>query len=92
VGAYLDEIAQARMLEYICNLNGVKPVLSTPKGIEVCQRVKPDGERVFIVINHQPVEKKLLVPWNAHEHLSGFSGKGQVTLEPFGVVVLTKKE
>ena len=92
MGAFLDKIAQERMLEYICDLNGVKPVLSTPRGIEVCQRVTRDGKKVFSVINHQPVEKKLLVPWNANEHLSGFSGKGQVTLEPYGVVLLTRKE
>jgi len=92
VGAYLDEIAQARMLEYICDLNRVKPVLTTPRGIEVCQRITRDGEKVFIVINHQPIEKKILIPWSAHEYLSGFSGKGQVTLEPYGVVVLMKKE
>jgi hypothetical protein len=92
VGAYLDEIAQARMLEYICNINGVKPLLKTPPGVEVCQRLTPDGKNVLIVINHQPVEKKFLIPWSAHEHLSDFSGKGQVTLEPYGVVILTKKD
>jgi beta-galactosidase len=92
VGVYLDEIAQARMLEYICDLNGVKPVLTTPRGVEVCQRVTPDGQKVFIIINHQPIEMKVLIPWGAHDHLSGFAGKGQVTLEPYGVVVLTKEE
>jgi len=92
VGVYLDEITQARMVAYICNINGIKPVLTTPRGIEVCQRVTRDGEKVFIVINHQPIEKKILIPWSAQELLSGFSGKGQVTLEPYGVVVLMKKE
>ncbi|MFC1997836.1 beta-galactosidase trimerization domain-containing protein, partial [Chloroflexota bacterium] len=90
VGAYLDDISQARMLEYICDINRVKPVLTTPKGVEVCQRVTRDGEKVFIVINHQPVKKKVMIPWSAHEFLSGFSGKGLVTLEPYGVVVLQK--
>jgi beta-galactosidase len=92
VGAYLDENAQARMLEYICDLNGVKPVLTTPRGIEVCQRVTLEGEKVLNVINHQSTEKKVLIPWSARELLSGFSGKGQVTLEPYGVVVLMKIE
>jgi beta-galactosidase len=92
VGAYLDEIAQARMLEYICDLNGVKPVLTTPRGIEACQRVTSDGKKVYILINHHPYEKTVLIPWSAHELLSGYSGKGQVTLEPYGVVLLMKTE
>ncbi len=92
VGAYLDEIAQTRMLEYICDLQMIKPVMTTSRGVEVCQRVTTEGQKVFVVINHQPTEKKVLIPWAAREHLSGFAGKGQVTLEPYGVVVLTKEE
>jgi beta-galactosidase len=92
VGAYLDDIAQNRMLEYICDINMIKPVLTTSRGVEVCQRTTPEGQQVYIVINHQPREVKILIPWAAREHLSGFSGKGQVTLEPYGVVVLTKTE
>jgi beta-galactosidase len=92
VGVFLDEIAQARMLKYICNLNRIDAVMETPHGVEVCQRVTPDGQRVFIVINHQPTEAKVLVPWPARDHISGFTGKGEVVLEPYGVVVLTKEE
>jgi beta-galactosidase len=92
VGAYLDEIAQTRMLEYICSINGIKPLLDTPKGVEVCQRLTKDGQKVFIVINHQPVENKIDIPWPAKELLSGFSGTGEVILEPYGVVVLLKLE
>ncbi len=92
VGAYLDDLAQERMLNYICDLQMIKPVLTTPRGIEVCQRVTPGGKKVFIVINHQPTEKNVLIPWAAREHLSGFAGKGQVKLDPYGVVVLTKEE
>lgn len=92
VGAYLDEIAQARMLEYICDLNMIKPVLMTSHGVEVCQRVTPEGQKVYIVINHQQTETKVLIPWPARDHISGFSGKGQITLEPYGVVILTKEE
>lgn len=47
---------------------------------------------MFIVINHQATEKKILIPWTAHEFLSGYSGKGQVSLDPYGVVVLMKEE
>lgn len=92
VGVHLDEIAQTRMLDYICDLNGIKPILTTPSGVEVCQRVTPDGQKVFIVINHQASEKKVLIPWAARDHISGFSGKGFLALEPYGVVILTREE
>jgi len=92
VGTYLDENAQARMLTYITDLRKIKPLMSTPKGVEVCQRVSPNGEKIYLVINHQASEKKVPIPWAAHEHLSGFSGKGQLTLAPYGIAVLTKAE
>ena len=91
VGTYLDEFAQARMLEFICNINRVKPVLETPKGVEVCSRVTREGKEVLIVINHQSYEQKIMIPWAAHDFLSGYSGKGQVKLGPYGVVVLMKE-
>jgi beta-galactosidase len=91
VGTYLDEFAQARMLEFICNINRVKPVLETPKGVEVCSRVTREGKEVFIVINHQSYEQKIMIPWAAHDFLSGYSGKGQVKLGPYGVVVLVQE-
>jgi len=91
VGAFLDEFAQARMLEYICNISRVKPVLETPKGVEVCSRVTSEGKEVLIVINHQSYEQKIMIPWVAHDFLSGYSGKGQVKLGPYGVVVLMQE-
>jgi beta-galactosidase len=92
VGSYLDENAQARMLTYITELQKIKPLMSTPPNVEVCQRVTPTGRKVYILINHQSVEKKIQIPWAAREHLSGFSGKGQLTLAPYGVAVITKAE
>ncbi|MFN2235376.1 MAG: Beta-galactosidase C-terminal domain, partial [Anaerolineales bacterium] len=83
--------AQARMLEYICNISRVKPVLETPKGVEVCSRVTSEGKEVLIVINHQSYEQKIMIPWVAHDFLSGYSGKGQVKLGPYGVVVLMQE-
>ena len=91
VGTYLDEFAQARMLEFICNINRVKPILETPKGVEVCSRVTREGKEILIVINHQSHEQKIMIPWPAHDYLSGYSGKGQVKLGPYGVVVLMQE-
>ena len=64
----------------------------TPRGVEVCQRITPEGQKVFILINHEVSPKKVAIPWEAHEYLSGFTGKGQLTMAPYGVAILTKTE
>jgi len=92
VGAYLDENAQSKLLEHICAILRIKSVMVTPRGVEACQRITPDDQKVFILINHEITPKKVSIPWEAHEHLSGFAGKGQLTLAPYGVAVLTKTE
>ena len=92
VGAYLDENAQSKFLEHVCAVNGIKSLMVAPRGVEVCQRITPEDEKVFILINHEVTPKKVTIPWEAHEHLSGFTGKGQLTLTPYGVAILTKEE
>jgi beta-galactosidase len=90
VGAYLDEHAQAKMLKYICRVKKVQALMETPPGLEVCRRVRPDGEAVYILINHRSDPKLVPIPWAATEHLSGFSGKGSLKIAPYGVTVLTQ--
>lgn len=90
VGVYLDEHANSELLGHICKIAKVKPLLETPRGVEVCRRVTPGGEKVYIVINHEISSKKVRIPWEAYEHLSGNTGKGDLTLAPYGVAVLTE--
>jgi beta-galactosidase len=90
VGTYLDENAQAKLLEHICKIARIKPVLDTPRGVEACQRVTPEGQTVYILINHEVGSKKVNIPWEANEHLSGGTGKGELTLAPYGIAILTE--
>ncbi len=92
VGAYLDDNAQAKLIQHVCTIRNIKPVMDTPGGVEVCQRETPDGQQVYLVINHQNHPQVVTIPWEAHEHLSGGSGKGDLTLSPYGVAILTKVE
>jgi beta-galactosidase len=92
VGTYLDEISQAILMEHICNLARIKSLMDTPRGVEVCQRVSPEGEKIFILINHEVSPKEISIPWEAYEHLSGGTGKGELTLAPYGVAILTKAQ
>jgi beta-galactosidase len=90
VGTYLDEISQGILMEHIWKISAIKPLMVTPRGVEVCQRVTPEGEKISILINHQLSPKEISIPWEAHEHLSGVTGKGDLTLAPYGVAILTR--
>jgi beta-galactosidase len=92
VGAYLDDGAQNKLLEHICKIMQVKPIIETPSGVEACQRVTPNGQDIYLLINHEVSPKKVSIPWEAHEHLSGGTGKGELTLAPYGIAILTKAE
>ena len=90
VGAYLDEAAQQALLDHIVTLAGIRPVLETPGGVEARKRVNAQGQEVWIVINHERVEKQMHLPWPAQEHLSGQGVNGDLSLGPYGVAVLTR--
>jgi beta-galactosidase GanA len=68
----------------------LKPLIDTPKGVEVCRRTNPSGLDIFIVINHEKSEQAFPLPWMAMEHLSGRPVTTDLKLAPYGVAVLTK--
>jgi beta-galactosidase len=90
IGVYLDEAAQHALVKRIAKLAAVGPVLETVAGVEARQRIRPDGERITFVINHEPEAKSIVLPWPAHEHLSGQSLTGDLNLAPYGVAILTE--
>jgi beta-galactosidase len=91
IGAYLDDQAQTDLFEHICGVVGIKPLMFAPRGVEICQRVTLEGHITYLLINHQNSPKMVTLPWAAREHLSGFTGKGELTLSPYGVAILTKE-
>ena len=92
VGAYLDDAAQTAFMNKVIETVRIRPLLETPPGVEVCQRLTSEGEPVWILINHQQQEQEVHIPWMAHEHIGNFQGAGALTLSPYGVAVLTKLE
>ncbi len=91
VGAWLDEASQQRLMDDIVKSAGVESVMECPVGVEARKRVSTQGDEVFIVINHERTEKKVNLPWPAHEHLTG-SDMHKLKLESYGVAVLTSVE
>jgi len=84
VGACLDESSQQKLMDDIVESAGVQPIMETPVGVEVRKR----GE-VFIIINHEQIDKKVSLPWQAREHLSG-RDVHDLELEPYGVAIVTR--
>jgi len=91
VGAWLDEASQQKLMDDIVKSAGVESVMECPLGVEARKRVNARGDEIFIVINHERTEKKITLPWPAHEHLTESDAR-KLKLEPYGVAVLTRVE
>jgi beta-galactosidase len=94
IGAVLDEISMAIILDRIALMGSVKTVMAFPKGVilpglEVCKRISQDGKEVYILINHDKLEKKVPVPWPAKEYFTGSSGTGEFKIGPYGVAIMS---
>jgi beta-galactosidase len=90
LGACLDEGSMPIFLERMIKMANILPALKTPAGLEACKRVRPDGQEVFILINHEFNVRQIELPWEADEHISGQRLSGKSRLMPYGVAVLTK--
>jgi beta-galactosidase len=90
VGAYLDDAAQQALLDHIATLAGIRPALGTPSGVEAHKRMNAQGREIWIVINHERMEKQVPLAWPAQEHLGGHAVNGNLSLGPYGVAVLTR--
>ncbi len=89
VGASLDEGSLERELWSILQEAGIRPVMSTPVGVEACRRLGKDGEEITILVNHSRMAQRVPLPWPAREHILLRTVVKGITLEPYGVAVLT---
>ena len=66
---------------------GLTPLLKVPENIEVAMRQK-EGEKVYILLNHQnsPVRLQFYKPM--HDFLTGNNITGNYDLPPYGVLVI----
>lgn len=90
VGAYLDTAAQQKLTGYFLTAAGI-PSIESPHGVEIRTRVRPDGEEIYIVINHNRSETKIRLPWAGHEHVRGDAVRGTLSLPACSVAVLTRE-
>lgn len=91
-GAYLDDAAQDSFIARLLQNCALRPQMEMPEGIEIGRRMTVDGQEAVILINHKPTGQDITLPWPAFEHLNRLSLEGEITLGPYGVLVLTKEE
>lgn len=89
IGAYLDETSQQKIMDDLVRSAGVVSVMDCPAGVEARKRASARGEEVFLLINHERAEKRIHLPWMAHEHLSGREVQ-ELQLESYGIAILTR--
>jgi len=89
VGAYLDEAAQQAFVDHVLKVANLR-FLKSPQGVEIRTRLDIKGAEILFIINHTATEQTIALPWPAQDHLSGESLQGNVKLEGYAVVVLTR--
>lgn len=92
MGTYLDETAQSAFIEHVSNLVGIRPLMITPAGVEVCQRIDSRNVPIKIIINHKPIEQHLPLQTPLIDHLNDKRVEGELTLPPYGIAVVTPEE
>lgn len=92
VGAYLDEETQQVFLDHVIRTARIRSILQTPPGVEVCKRVGTDRKDVYIVINHEDIEKEMILPTPVYEYLRDQQIADKLVLPPYDVAVLTREE
>ncbi len=89
VGFWPDDKLLAGMATAWVQEAGVQPIVpNVPEGVEVCERTG-GGKTVLIFINHTTSPQTVSVP-EGMKHLIGPASGQQITLEKYGVAVLTK--
>ncbi|MEA3336930.1 MAG: beta-galactosidase [Chloroflexota bacterium] len=88
--AYLDETSQAKFMGHIARTALVRSKWKAPAGIEVARRVRPDGQEIWIALNHELMNQRLPLPWPAYDHLRCSRFDGELALGPYAVALLTQ--
>ena len=92
VGANLDEAALDAFMTHNLQVRGIRPLMDTPPGVEVCRRVSAGGSNIDILINHTTEPQPVKLAYPRREHITGQEIDGEILLAPYVVTVLTELE
>lgn len=84
VGTWLDD----SLLTALCPLLDLPAPYEAPDGVEIVDRVHPDGGRLRFVINHRDEDIRLCLPEPAMDLLTGIRYDAELPLPANGVAVL----
>ena len=91
-GAYLDENAQDAFIEQVIKVTNILPLINSPEGVEVCQRITVDEHKVGIMINHTSSEQQFQIPFPVYDYLTERQLEGEISLAGYDVIVFTRAE
>jgi beta-galactosidase len=91
VGTYLDVAAQQAMVDHFLQNAGMQKI-ETPPGVEISVRAKPDGQQLYVVVNHERSPATVALPFPALNPLTEQPVIGAFRLAPHGVAVLLKSQ
>jgi beta-galactosidase GanA len=77
------------MVDHFLQNAGIQKV-ETPPGVEISVRVRPDGQQLYVVVNHERSPATVSLPFPVMNPLTGQPVDGGFRLAPYGVAVLLK--
>lgn len=88
VGAYLDEAAQAALVEQVLKTAKVHPPFEVPAGTEICRRIDAGGRPTYLLINHEQRQQSIVLPWAARELINGLDIRDVLDLDAYGIAII----
>jgi beta-galactosidase len=88
VGAMLDEAAMGALVDDLCQLAGVRPLVDTPPGVRVYQRRGP-GTRLWFVLNYTGAAQTISLPGTWRDVFTGEACQA-VEVAPVDVRILAE--
>lgn len=83
-----DELL-ARLIQHLCEVAHVTPVLSTPEGVEATKRVRTDGQAIYFLLNHTAQPQTVQLPQGRFMSLLDQQQvEGQIQLKPVDAAIL----
>jgi len=88
VGSRLEPPAIGRVLSILAAAAGIRPAVEAPVGVEVAMRHYGPTDTTF-VLNHTSKPQTVTLEKSYKELVAGFRLSGAITVEPYGVRVLS---
>jgi beta-galactosidase len=87
VGTIGDMALHDAVVAWLAGTTSLSPALATPDGVEAVERWQ-EGQRLLFVLNHADQAREIVLHQPMSDLLSNQGVRGQLTLEPKGVLIL----